>query len=349
MPSEDGDLATPQIWLLPHDFDEQEFISAGSDPEAYNQRKMQSETSRIEIPPVRERETSTVPRSQQSKLLYSEVLARGMKNSTPTNRQSQPVFHPMHTKLHPNPTNPTSNAHQAIRPSLETSLPPQTPQRINAGFSVNYRGNTSLPRNLGPADTPANQNCSLFLTGLPPKVTVHALLAAIRNAGRVYAVHINPPEPSKGHFTCAAKVIFFERRAAERFHHRHREVGLRIPGHPSPARVLWNRVRCGEVDRPPYHSRVLMISGPVDVVDEGFLTDYFRTKFDFEVDEVLLGKPEMDADEAVVEYRFGSYRCQAEAAKMALTRELGDRVRVWFGEDPCDVHHSTKEGGGKVT
>ena len=42
---------------------------------------------------------------------------------------------------------------------------------------------------------------------------------------------------------------------------------------------------------------------------------------------------------ATVEYRFGSYRCQAEAAKIALGRERPPEVRrVEFGEDPCACH-----------
>jgi hypothetical protein len=41
-------------------------------------------------------------------------------------------------------------------------------------------------------------------------------------------------------------------------------------------------------------------------------------------------------DMMLLEYRFGSYRCQAESARMALLREqpVGLGIVEW-GEDPC--------------
>ena len=81
------------------------------------------------------------------------------------------------------------------------------------GFSPNYRGDPNLARNQSAA-IPAEANCSLFLVGLAPDLTTHELLAGIRDMGRVYATHINPPDPARGHVLSAAKVVFFERRAA---------------------------------------------------------------------------------------------------------------------------------------
>ncbi|KAK4200341.1 hypothetical protein QBC40DRAFT_200640 [Triangularia verruculosa] len=81
------------------------------------------------------------------------------------------------------------------------------------GFSPNYKGNPDLDRNRS-ATISEDMNCSLFLVGLPPTVTTHELLQGVRNVGRVYATHINPPEPEKGHEQAAAKVVFFERAAA---------------------------------------------------------------------------------------------------------------------------------------
>jgi hypothetical protein len=81
------------------------------------------------------------------------------------------------------------------------------------GFSPNYRGNPDIPRNQ-PANVPPEQNCSLWLVGLAPDVTCHELLPGIRNVGRVFATHINPPKSDEGHVSSAAKVVFFEREAA---------------------------------------------------------------------------------------------------------------------------------------
>ena len=209
-------------------------------------------------------------------------------------------------------------------------------QRMLAGFSPNYRGNIALARNRSAA-IPPTENCSLFVTGLPPSITVRQLLAAVRDTGRVYATHLNGPEPHKGHPTCAAKLVFFERAAAERFYDRHVQAGLRVDGYPGyVGKVVWNRIKTAAPDLPRHYTRVLMISGPAALADPEFLTGYFRSKLEFEVDEVF--DRGAAGDRRLVEYRFGSFRCQAEAAKMALSREMGELgVQIWFGPDPCDT------------
>jgi hypothetical protein len=84
------------------------------------------------------------------------------------------------------------------------------------GFSPNYRGDPDLARNQSAA-IPAEANCSLFIVGLAPDLTPHELLSGIRNIGRVYATHINPPVPERGHVFSAAKLVFFERAGAGEF------------------------------------------------------------------------------------------------------------------------------------
>ncbi|KAJ9161882.1 hypothetical protein NKR19_g1794 [Coniochaeta hoffmannii] len=184
------------------------------------------------------------------------------------------------------------------------------------------------------ADIPDHQNCSLFILNLPPNSTVTEILGTVRDTGRVFATHINPPEPGKDHNTCAAKLTFFGRRAAETFYNRHAGSGLRICGRDGyVGRIRWNRVKAAESTAPADHTRVLMISGPRRLVNPVWLTEYFNSKVLFSVDAIVdMGW----GDQGLVEYRFGSYRCQAEAAKMAIERELYDAgVRVWFGRDSC--------------
>ncbi|KAK3294610.1 uncharacterized protein B0H64DRAFT_401116 [Chaetomium fimeti] len=81
------------------------------------------------------------------------------------------------------------------------------------GFSPNYRGDPALTRNQS-ALIPAEANCSLFLVGLAPDLTTNELLSNVHGIGRVYATHINPPDPARGHANSAAKLVFFERAAA---------------------------------------------------------------------------------------------------------------------------------------
>ena len=93
---------------------------------------------------------------------------------------------------------------------------PETHALLLKGFSPNYRGDPNLTRNQSAA-IPTDANCSLFLVGLAPNLTTHELLAGIRSVGRVYATHINPPDPGRGHVLSAAKVVFFERGSAGSF------------------------------------------------------------------------------------------------------------------------------------
>ncbi|KAK0722058.1 hypothetical protein B0T26DRAFT_701176 [Lasiosphaeria miniovina] len=232
------------------------------------------------------------------------------------------------------------------------------------GFSPRYKGDPLLERNRSAA-IPPDANCSLFVIGLAPDLTTRDLLAAIRDTGRVYATHINPPEMSRGHATSAAKIIFFERAAAERFYNRFAADGF-LPGNtgalsttipttndpntlPTTAsapfysgRVVWNRIRSAETDAGGCKSRVLLISGPAALVSEPVLHAYFSSKMEYQVDEVRhLGFADMGdqsgGHRALVEFRFGSYRCQAEAARMALSREFKEYgVVCEFGRDPCD-------------
>lgn len=136
---------------------------------------------------------------------------------------------------------PSSNNHEATLPTAALLPPPrifpsppsfyhpmncraaaqpQTQHEAHAlllkGFSPNYRGDPDVARNQSAA-IPVEANCSLFLVGLAPDLTTRELLSGIRGVGRVYATHINPPAPERGHVFSAAKVVFFERAGAGEF------------------------------------------------------------------------------------------------------------------------------------
>ncbi|KAK0672493.1 hypothetical protein QBC41DRAFT_216817 [Cercophora samala] len=122
----------------------------------------------------------------------------------------------------PSSSGPVVRAQEQGRPFFFRPMECRTHRRLTElesydlmikGFSPNYKGNPDLDRNRS-ATIPENMNCSLFLVGLPANLTTHELLAGVRNVGRVYATHINPPEPEKGHEQSAAKIVFFERSAA---------------------------------------------------------------------------------------------------------------------------------------
>lgn len=214
-------------------------------------------------------------------------------------------------------------------------------EKVSLGFSPEYHGDPYLARNQS-ANIPDSLNCSLFLVNLPADLTTHRLIAAIHAmgpTGRIYATHINAPEPDRKHYGCAAKVIFFELKAAKAFYRACEERGFDVDGHN--VRVMWNRIKTGQQEHARSTTRVLLIGGRPGFVNPTTLTEYFCTKLQFQIDCIIThsdGLRKGDNRDAVIEYRFGSFRCQAEAAKMALVREHPD-VRCFFHCDPCDPEH----------
>ncbi|KKF92217.1 hypothetical protein CFO_g5429 [Ceratocystis platani] len=194
-------------------------------------------------------------------------------------------------------------------------------------FSDNYRGERTL-RNCSAA-IDDSVNCSLWITNLPPAVSHNELLSEIRGIGRVYATVINPPNVSSGHSTSAAKIVFFERNAAHAFFVQANHNGFVLRGFQ--ARVSWNRIKSSEQANSRSKSRVLVLTGFSEVVNEEFLMQWFSQRFKFEVDKVV---PVIDTGVwAKLEFRFGSYRCQAEAAKMAIAQASGVMTAPKRGED----------------
>jgi hypothetical protein len=112
---------------------------------------------------------------------------------------------------------------------------------------------------------------------------------------------------------------------AEAFYNAYSQTGFATPHHPHlRARVTWNRVRSAEVDKGGRRSRVLLISGPPAIVNQAYLCAYLNTKMVYQLDEVLHRGVSDDGSRVLLEFRFGSFRCQAEAARMALMREFRD-------------------------
>ncbi|KAK4141052.1 uncharacterized protein C8A04DRAFT_14400 [Dichotomopilus funicola] len=298
--------------------------------------------------------------------------------TTPTTALTDPCLlsPPSSTYYHPMNCRSVTHQHQYPHHSQQPPTQHDVYSLLLRGFSPNYRGDPSVARNQSAA-IPAEANCSLFLVGLAPDLTTHELLSGIRNVGRVYATHINPPDPARGHQLSAAKLVFFERRAAGEFlsfslclslsvflsfflplsssHHlRHKETPRTTNVSPTPteifynrfapayfstprnphllARVTWNRIpptptgptSPRTITPPRPRSRVLLIAGPPHIVNAAFLCAYLDTKLSYQIDAILSRGQSEDGKRVLVEFRFGSFRCQAEAARMALMREFRD-------------------------
>ncbi|EEU36478.1 uncharacterized protein NECHADRAFT_81265 [Fusarium vanettenii 77-13-4] len=204
-------------------------------------------------------------------------------------------------------------------------------------FSTNYRGEHSV-RNASVDDLPFEQNCALWLTNLPPDVTYQQLLAQIRNVGRIWCTVINAPDYER-HNTAAAKVVFFTPSPAQRLLQKSLTQGLEVNGYA--VKVTHNRVKYGAQTLTGNASRVLIVTGKTTFVNPESLTEFFKARFVFEVDEIieLINQGNRHkGGRSVVEYKFGSFRCQAQMGKMALEKDRPEGFeKVDFGPDPCEV------------
>lgn len=202
-----------------------------------------------------------------------------------------------------------------------------------ANFSSEYHGIHNVAN--ASANIPDDDNCSLWLTKLPPNVTYSEVIAMITHAGpfgRVYCIYVNYPDNVK-HHTAAAKVVFFTPEAAQRLLRYSWSTGLYVGAYRII--VTHNRIKSRAVVVSPSASRVLIITGHVSFVNEKTLMQFYEKKFIFQLDRFI--DLITTRDRAVVELRFGSYRCQSQMGKMALERERPEGFeKAEFGDDPCE-------------
>ncbi|KAI2603744.1 hypothetical protein GGR54DRAFT_644484 [Hypoxylon sp. NC1633] len=220
------------------------------------------------------------------------------------------------------------------------------------GISGNYGGNIFLPENQS-ADIPEVLSTSLWLTNLPPTCTHQMLLGAIRGCGKIYAAVINPPEnpvvlgaQGTPHTTSASKLVFFDRSGVDKLLVKSQAGEFSVDGYVP--RVRMNRIK-SKPRTPGPQCRVLHIEGPAAIVNERYLNWFFQSKFNYELEAILTLDNLQTAQGPYrrQEWRFGSFRCQADSARQSIAREkaranlpddqreLWAKVLVHFGVDPC--------------
>jgi len=208
--------------------------------------------------------------------------------------------------------------------------------RKRTGMSDNYHGDPGNPLNHSVVGLPKEENCSFYLTGLPPNVTAADITCSVRNIGRVYAVHIENKEVAvRG--TAAAKLVFFDAASARRFYAATRQrFHLKSGG---SATVIYNRNTVAtQSGLGPEDSRVLLITGPRPIVNVDFLREFFRSKISFDTEIVVPHSTHPEV--GILEWRFCSYRAQAKSAFKAIREEPAFEntwVHVAYDRDPCDI------------
>lgn len=292
------------------------------------------------VPPNSPRSTvqgATVRPGQQGVFLQSNAGFGG--TVMPLNGQPGPSSRAL-VNATPGPSTDTFRPMTAVHQprGINQRNDPQRALKLLNGISLNYAGDASIPRNQS-ANIPDSRNCAMWITNLPADVTYNTLLGSIRGMGRIYATHINPPDKERGHKTAAAKLVFFDLEAAQRFYIMASQPSCRFIVQGMVANVQLNRIKSDECNVGGNLTRVLIIKGHPTFVNREHLLYWFSLMFQYDLDEIItmIEREEMGQ----VRVLFGSYRSQAQAAYMALTRSFPvgqPNSPVWsvkFDRDPC--------------
>ncbi|RYP63400.1 hypothetical protein DL771_009298 [Monosporascus sp. 5C6A] len=238
----------------------------------------------------------------------------------------------------PIPSSPQGNTTVAASPQgdiASSTLPWNENREIQR--AVNYGGNRTVAQQFKMWDLPDHMNTAVWITGLPSDCTHQDVLAQLRGIGKVYSLHINKPidgpdptRPLKPN--CAASLAFFTSEAAQTFLQRCRLTPFRVKGRRAFVRPNLNKV-------PPYYdygvSRVLIIQGLREYVTVEWLNWYLREVVEMFWDTDRTFLQEIGAENRL-EWRFGSWKSQAEAAHRAIYNKLGEWMTVSYGRDPCE-------------
>ncbi|KAI0108094.1 hypothetical protein F4814DRAFT_426812 [Daldinia grandis] len=179
-----------------------------------------------------------------------------------------------------------------------------------SGFSANYHG-VRNDRNR-PDDIADDENCAVWIEGLPTGIDYPTLLAGLRETGKIYAVFIN--DPVKRHHTCAAKVEFWGRDGATRLFEKTENSDLTF-GTLMPT-VRPNRVKKGAQPVSP-RSRVIEITGPFQLVNFTAITAALQQTFFYDIE--LIEDVWTQGGQSMMRWTFASYRNQAETAMRLFT------------------------------
>ncbi|KAI1869497.1 hypothetical protein JX265_006587 [Neoarthrinium moseri] len=198
-----------------------------------------------------------------------------------------------------------------------------------------YHGNLYLERNRD-ADIPDEENCRLWLTGIPPETHYGGLLS-FRNAGPIYASHLTEPQlytrwsDGKEVYSRAASITFFRAEDANRFLLAHQDNNLRINGWMIDMRR--HRIRTRSM-HPCGRSRVLLIKGDPAVVHPRALDLIIRNVWRIYYDVDFLHYEEWNGCGKLV-IAFGSFRAQAQQVAFHLQTAYAQQVVIEYLDDPC--------------
>jgi len=233
------------------------------------------------------------------------------------------------------PIGPPFRPSRALTDEPRQVAPDVFQQIVELGLDINpnYQGEIDLEN----ATLPEHLNCCIFVKDIPAYAGLKEVLSSIFE-GKIFTSKLYPPV--KGQFdTCAAKIAFTTREAAEALFYRanYGIFGMRVFG--KRVTVMWNRDKSRAVEySQSRQSRVVRIWGP-----RTFPTDevvkFFHDNIAFE----LVDRREwvVAGDMKVLELHFPSILGQSRAAMKCFLEykkimDQNDRFAICYAPDPCN-------------
>ncbi|KAK4211876.1 hypothetical protein QBC37DRAFT_375626 [Rhypophila decipiens] len=207
--------------------------------------------------------------------------------------------------------------------------------RQYSGMSANYKGDPYNIYNHSVVGLPDHLNCSFFMDRLPANVSVAEILGAIKDIGRVFALHINRGEVGKKYTHAGAKLVFFTVADASRFYARHVMGPFVVRDCLVRVRRNWTKVQ-EQQGLAKWMTRCLKVTGPANLVNKNNLLTNLGAKITFETEDIIVHQNRRRF--GCVELRFAAHRGQAHLARKELLQEFAQAgVKVDYARDPCDV------------
>ncbi|KAJ8123926.1 hypothetical protein ONZ43_g234 [Nemania bipapillata] len=229
-------------------------------------------------------------------------------------------------------------ARLGLPPSRNLISSPAYFQGTQEETSPANQGDASPSRNVN-AKIPDEENCRLWITGLPPKCTVKQLLVCITGFGPIFSCNVIQPELPENDVwsAAAASLTFFSAPAANLFFQRYttkpfivNECVTMVERHQVPAKSV-------DVDG---QSRVLRIIGDASIVYpdnlKRIVKEEWGVAYEMGSDSEITGfTPAIQGRWNEVVWAFGSFHGQAHTVFDNVNEIFAGRARAMYLADPC--------------
>jgi hypothetical protein len=253
--------------------------------------------------------------------IFNVAMARAQAQQQPPSSPDVSTALAIVTTLTSQPFRPNQMAlvqQGLLTPSAHSSA------NSNTGYQGDLSSNSYLVQL---PNLPDEENCALFVTNIPPRVTHPDMFDRI-HVGPVFALHISPADAT--HSMQAAKLVFMDPEAT----HQMMRATVWMRGRRLDFR--YNRYGYRKNDR--NYTRVLIVEGPEAIMNLASWDRYFRFYSELVYDRVIKVYCATPGNKAY-EFRFARIDGQAETCFLAIRAEPSFQGIITFryGRDPCGV------------